>query len=187
MGMDSVSKISAQMVYAVNAVHMSGAGLSEETIKKLRELGIDPTTVKSEAEARTLIAQVEKSKKAHNVANAQPQIQSANVDIKQLNDDIKKLGDKLGIDVKSIKDNDVLLNTLEAGVKEFVNGASVQANKSDATVKLKNGTEARGNSYQMEVDFNSIKDRIEELENAKKARFAGQDMLAAMNRMALGI
>ena len=39
----------------------------------------------------------------------------------------------------------------------------------------------------MEVDFNSIKDRIEELENAKKARFAGQDMLAAMNRMALGI
>ena len=60
MGMDGISNINASMMYAVSAVHFGCNNLSEELIKKLKELGIDPKNVKSDAEARALIAQAEK-------------------------------------------------------------------------------------------------------------------------------
>lgn len=184
---NSVSGINASVMYAVSAVQMGGSHLSEELIKKLKQLGIDPATVKSESEARALIAQAEKSQSKQPTNNVQPQAPSHNVDMKQLNDDIKALGDKLGIDVKMIQDKKELIDKLDAGVKEFVQGASAQSNTSDITVKMKNGMEVTDNPQQMQVEFNSIKDRVEQLENAKNAMFAGQDMLAMMNRMRFGI
>lgn len=187
MGIDAVSSVNSNMMYAVSAVKMGGSHLSEELIKKLKQLGIDPSTVKSESEARALISQAEKSQKTQQSSQVQPQQSSPNIDMKQLNDDIKALGDKLGINVSTITDRNELLDKLEKGVNEYVKGASAQANMSDVAVKISNGTEVKGNPQQMQADFNSIKDRVEELEKAKTSMFAGQDMLAQMNRLALGI
>lgn len=189
MGIEAISGVNSNMSSTVSGIMSIGSnGLPDDIIKKLKELGIDPTTVKSVSEAKTLIAQAEQTKQNKQSSQVQPQQQSSpNIDMKQLNDDIKVLGDKLGINVELINDKQELLDKLDAGVKEFVQGASAQSNMSDVSVKLKNGTEVKDNPQQMQADFNSIKDRIEQLENAKASMFAGQDMLAQMNRMALGI
>jgi hypothetical protein len=191
MGIDAISGVSGNMTYAVNAVSMSNCSyLSDELIKKLKELGIDPTTVSSEEEARTLIAQAEQSKnnqQAQQSASAQPQIQSPNVDMTELNNDIKALGDKVGVNVEQLKDPDELLNALEVAVKEYTKSASAQSNVSDMAVKANSSFGVQENSDKIQKDFDSIKERLEKIENSKNSMFAGQDMLAMMNRMALGI
>lgn len=60
----SVNMYQTSAVHSVNAVQMGT--LSEETIRKLKELGIDPNTVKNEAEAQALIAQAQKAKQNNN-------------------------------------------------------------------------------------------------------------------------
>lgn len=202
MGMDGISSVNANMMYAVNAVHFGHNNLSEELIKKLKQLGIDPKTVKSEEEAKALIAQAEKQQNQAQPtrtqqAQAQPQIASPNVDLKKLNDDIKKMGDKLGIDVTTIKDPNEIVDKFDVAIKEFTVAASAQSNKNNMApvennnnakgVKISTGAEIVDKPEVVQADFKSIKDRVEELEKAKNAMFAGQDMLAMMNRMALGI
>lgn len=197
MGIDSVSNVSANMIHAVNAVHTGASQLSEELIKKLKALGIDPTTVKSETEARALIAQAEKkqdAKQAHN-AQFQPQVSTPNVDMKRLNDDIKAFGDKFGIDVKTIKGLKEIVDRFDVAVKEFTVAAAAQSNKNvpaqveavNKGVKISTGAEIVDRPERVQADFKSIKDRVDEFENAKNAMFAGQDMIAMLNRMKLGI
>ncbi len=188
MGIESISSVNANMSSAVSGIMSIGSGrLPDDIIKKLKELGIDPTTVKSVSEARTLIAQAEKSKQNKKHAPVQTQQSTPNIDMKQLNDDIKALGDKLGINVSAMGNQSEVIDKLEKGLNEYVKGASAQANMSNVAVKLSNGTEVKGNPQQMQADFNSIKDRVDELEKSKNSMFAGQDMLAQMNRLALGI
>lgn len=200
MGMDGISSVNSNMMYAVNAVHFGHNNLSEELIKKLKQLGIDPSTVKSEAEARALIAQAEKQQATNQPtrtqqAQVQPQIESPNVDLKKLNDDIKKMGDKLGIDVTTIKSPKDIVDRFDVTIKEFTAAASAQSNKNAMAsvdnntkgVKISTGAEIVDKPEVVQADFKSIKDRVEELENAKNAMFAGQDMLAIMNRIKLGI
>ena len=202
MGMDGISNISANMMYAVSAVHFGHNNLSEELIKKLKQLGIDPSTVKSEAEARALIAQAEKQQSTNQPARTQqaqvqPQFSSPNVDLKKLDDDIKKMGEKLGIDVKIIKNPNDIVDKFDAAIKEFTVAASAQSNKNTMApvennnnakgVKISTGAEIVDKPETIQADFKYIKDRVEELEKSKNAMFAGQDMLAMMNRMALGI
>lgn len=189
MGIDAISSVNGNMTSAVSGIMSIGSGrLSDDIVKRLKELGIDPTTVKSVSEARTLIAQAERTKQNKQTSQVQtPQQSSPNIDMKKLNDDIKALGDKLGINVDVISDRKELMDKLEQGVKEFVKGASAQSNMSDITVKISTGKDVKGNAQQMQADFNSIKDRVDELEKSKNSMFAGQDMLAQMNRLALGI
>lgn len=189
MGIDAISSVNGNMYSAISGImSICNGNLPEDIIKKLKELGIDPTTVKSVSEAKTLIAQAEKNKQPQQTSQVQTQQQSSpNIDMKQLNDDIKALGDKLGINVDVISDRKELMDKLEQGVNEFIKGASAQANMSDITVKISTGKDVKGNAQQMQADFNSIKDRVDELEKAKNSMFAGQDMLAQMNRLALGI
>ena len=65
-----INAISSVNMYQTTAVQSVGAvqmgGLSKETIRKLKELGIDPNTVKTEAEAQALIAQAQKAKNSNN-------------------------------------------------------------------------------------------------------------------------
>lgn len=188
MSVNAISGVNSYSAMAISAISSSTSGLKPETIKKLKALGIDPSTVKTEAEAQSRIAQAEKQKQTQNTQSVQPQQSSSNVDMKQLQDDIKALGDKLGIDTTTIKDLDKVSDTLKAGVDEFVKGASAQTNVADkASVKLNNGTEVKEDPRKIQSDYQDIKDRIDEVKNAKNSMFAGQDMLAMMNKYALGI
>ncbi|MBR2526053.1 hypothetical protein IKE67_06265 [bacterium] len=120
MGIDPISNVNANMVYAVNAIRFGANQLSEELIKKLKALGIDPSNVKSEEEARAIIAQAEQKQSAQNTQRTQqvqPQISSPNVDMRQLNIDIKDLGDKLNIDVKAFSELTALVDKFDATIK----------------------------------------------------------------------
>ena len=196
MGIEAISSVNANMTSAVSAVHFGGSQLSDELIKKLKELGIDPSTVKSEAEARALIAQAEKQRaQKSSTLQVQPQVSSPNVDMKHLNDDIKAFGDKFGIDVKTIKGLKEIVDRFDAVVKEYTTAASAQANKNAAAqvdnvqkgIKVSTGAEIVDKPENVVADFKSIKDRVDEVEQAKTAMFAGQDMIAMLNRMKLGI
>lgn len=193
MKIDSISNISSNMVYAVNAVHLDMPQLSEELIRKLKELGIDPKTVKTEAEARALIAQAEKQQ---NINYVQPQGFNPNVDMKELHDDIKKFGDKFGVDVKTINSLKDIVDRFDVIVKEFKD-ASVQnkkiavdipvTDKDEKAVRMSTGVLVVDKPDTIDVEFKSIKERVEKVEQAKNAMYAGQDMLAMMNRIQLGI
>ena len=104
MSVNAISGVNSYSAMAISAISSCTSGLKPETIKKLKALGIDPSTVKTESEAQSRIAQAEKQKQ--NTQSVQPQQSSSNVDMKQLQDDIKTLGDKLGIDTTTIKDLD---------------------------------------------------------------------------------
>lgn len=201
MGIDAISGVNGNMTSAISAIHFGGSQLSEELIKKLKELGIDPTTVKSESEARALIAKAEHNQQTQQAAQPQqtqqPQVASPKVDMRQLNEDIKALGDKLGIDVTTIKDKDEVIDKLDMAVKEYTTAAAAQSNTNataeiDKTqaqkgVKISTGAEIVDRPENVQAEFKDIKDRVDELKQAKASMFAGQDMLAMMNRMALGI
>lgn len=199
MGMYGVSSVNANMVYAVSAIHFRHNNLSEELIKKLKQLGIDPSTVKTESEAYVLIKQAENQKKTDKTdyIKQEPQKVSTNVDIKKLKEDIKKMGDKLGIDVTIIEDSKEIVDIFDALIKEYIAAESAQSNKNAVPfieknnntnpVKISTGAVIVDKPDVIQADFKSIKDRVYEVERAKDALFAGQDMLAMMNRMALGI
>ena len=199
MGINPISSVRANMTSAVNAIHFCENNLSEELIRKLIKLGIDPSKVQSNAEAQKLIAQAEKEQNTQNVPAqiCQPQDKSSSVDIKQLNDDIKKFGDKFGIDVKTIGSLKDIVDRFDIVVKEFTMSAAAQKNRiSDAkidgaqdktAVKLSTGKEVVEKPETVQADFKSIKDRVDKIEQEKNSMYAGQNMLAMMNRMALGI
>ena len=198
MGIDPISNVNANMVYAVNAIRFGANQLSEELIKKLKALGIDPSNVKSEEEARAIIAQAEQKQSAQNTQRTQqvqPQISSPNVDMRQLNIDIKDLGDKLNIDVKAFSELTALVDKFDATIKEYEKAASAQANKNVAaqfsktkeTVKISTGAEVVDKPETVKAEFYAIKERVEKIENSKKTMFAGLDMVAAMNKLSLGL
>ena len=198
MGINPISNVNANMVYAVNAISLSSNHLSEDLIKKLKALGIDPSTVKSEEEAKTIIAQAEQKQPTQNTQQTQqvqPQLVSPNVDKIKLNFDIKQLGDKLNIDVKAFKELTDLVDKFDATVKEYENAASAQANKNAApqfgttkeTAKISTGAEIIDKPEQVKAEFYAIKERVEKIEEAKKTNFAALDMIAAMNKLSLGL
>ena len=162
----SVNMYQTSAVHSVNAVQMGT--LSEETIRKLKELGIDPNTVKNEAEAQALIAQAQKAKQNNNGEKVQGktdiQIQS-----------MKKKSEDLG---KKMED---LAEKLEQSVKAVAEPN--QMNKVGAITDKKIDEKPEN----LKADLQDIKITYDDVERAKNTAFAGQDMMAMLNKMALGI
>ena len=192
MGIDPISSVNANMVYAVNAVRLETNQLSEELVKKLKALGIDPSTVQSNEEAKSLIAQAEQKQKAQ---PTQPQITSPNVDMTKLDFDIKQLGDILNVDVKAYKELTDLVDKFDTIVKEYENAAAAQANKNvvpqfgktKEAAKISTGAEIIEKPETVKAEFYAIKERVEKIENSKNTMFAALDMVAAMNKLSLGL
>lgn len=186
MGIDAISGISSYNTAAISAVSMENGGLSEETIKKLKALGIDPTKVKSEQEAKVLIAKAEG--KNNSSQNLQVQKRGSQVDMLQLQMDIKDLGKKIGVDVLSIKNLDDVSKKLEIGVQEYVKAASAQGHVNAISSKnLLNETKLKHKPEDIQIKFKDIKSRIDEVKAEKNEMYAGQDMMSMLNRMSLGL
>lgn len=206
MGLYGISSVNSNMTSYVSSFHFCENRLSEELIRKLIQLGIDPSKVQNNAEAQKLIAQAEKEKKVEKTQPAQNKesksnqfqqlnIANPNVDMKQLNDDIKTLGEKLGIDVKTIGTLKDIVNKFDVTIKEFTTAAAAQSNKNTTAqfdniqrgVKISTGAEIKDKPETIQTEFKDIKDRVDKLEQATTAMFAGQEMIAMLNRMALEI
>lgn len=184
-----INAISSVNMYQTTAVQSVGAvqmgGLSKETIRKLKELGIDPNTVKTEAEAQALIAQAQKAKNSNNGQRVQGktdiQIQSMKEKSEDLGKRMEDLADKLGIKLSKTDSAKVSIEKLEQAVKAVTEPNSV--NKTTVVTNKKIDEKPEN----LKEDLQDIKTKYEDLERAKNSAYAGQDMMAMLNKMSLGI
>ena len=179
----SVNMYQTSAVHSVNAVQMGT--LSEETIRKLKELGIDPNTVKNEAEAQALITQAQKAKQNNNGEKVQGktdiQIQSMKKKSEDLGKKMEYLAEKLGITLSKTDSAKVSIEKLEQSVKAVAEPN--QMNKVGAITDKKIDEKPEN----LKADLQDIKITYDDVERAKNTAFAGQDMMAMLNKMALGI
>ena len=187
---NSISGIGSKFTTAVPAISFGCNQLSEDLIRRLKELGIDPTKVSSASEARNLIAQKERELKVqqHLQVQGEQQKPSSTVDMRQLKDDIGDLGKKLGINPDSIKDLSKIVDAFQVGVDNYV----AAAKKSQGVQGIDNAQKASNVDIKEKPEnikeaFVSIRDRVNTVENEKRAAFQGQDMLALLNKLQLGL
>lgn len=92
---------------------IGASSLSEETRKKLRELGIDPSTVSSEAQAQALIASVKAKLEVQVVAE-----QNGCTSELELVTRAKSLARKLGISIPASNNLKQIMKTLEQAIND---------------------------------------------------------------------
>lgn len=146
--------------------------LSAETRKKLRELGIDPSTVTSEAHAQMLIRAAE-AKKIQN-HTTQSSSKSATSSEYQLISKAKQIAKKMGI---KDTDNKTLSELIET-----------------VTDKISLMAKIYGENSQKINDINATKKYIEEIKDEytkisknQDSMYAGLNLIAEMNKYSLGI
>lgn len=186
---NSISGIGSKFTTAVPAISFSCNQLDPELIKKLLELGIDPSKVTSNEQAKTLITQKIKELKSQQGQQAQAeQNPSSTVDMRQLKDDIGELGKKIGINPDTIKDLSRIVEAYQVGVNNYVEAAKKSAgvNGVNNAKKITN-IDIKEKPENIQEAFVSIRDRVNTVKNEKKAAFQGQDMLAMLNRLQLGL
>lgn len=186
MEVNAISSVNMYQTTAVNSVSAVQMGtLSEETIRKLKELGIDPNTVKNEAEAQTLITQAQKAKTNNNGEKVQgktdTQMQSMKEKSEDLSTMIEDLADKLGVTLSKTDSAKVSIEKLEQSIKAISEPSSM--NKVGAVTDKKIDEKPED----LKADLQDIKTKYEDVESAKNTAFAGQDMMAMLNKIALGI
>ena len=159
----SVNMYQTSAVHSVNAVQMGT--LSEETIRKLKELGIDPNTVKNEAEAQALIAQAQKAKQNNNGEKVQGktdiQIQSMKKKSEDLGKKMEDLAEKLGITLSKTDSAKVSIEKLEQSVKAVAEPN--QMNKVGAITDKKIDEKPEN----LKADLQDIKITYDDVERAK--------------------
>lgn len=171
--MDSVSFNNSNNISSSRCNFLSlGKVLSEETRRKLLELGIDPSTVTSESHAQMLIRQAE-AKKIQN-HNQQASSKSSCSSEYQLISNAKALAKKMGIK-----------NTDGKTLSELV---------ATVTDKITLQTKIYGENSQQVKDLNAVKASLEELKEEfsridknREFVYSNLDMVANINKYYLGL
>ncbi len=178
--------------YSISAVSSisSGAHLDEATIRKLKALGIDPSKVQSKQQAETLIKQAEEQQKAQAASSNQQvsqigsydaQMQSVREKGAKLTLDIKDLAGKVGVTLSPTDSMKVSLEKIEAKIKE------ITSNKNASKTDLSSTQKVNATPEELHFKLQELKTRCQELESANSSMYVGQDMMAMLNRMSLGI
>ena len=176
--------------------------LKEETKKKLEALGIDPSTVTSEADARMKIQQAKEEKAAAVITEADGI--KANP-IQQVFTDAKDLAERIGVKTGSEQNLQSLFSDINKKIKEFEHGAEFNSKDETTVTDLRNefkdlyatyasakiaqskitgdmGLIAEYNKMNASVGSNTVsKKQIQDLENAqayrgRNTKFDGDDV-----------
>ncbi len=142
--------------------------LSSSTKQKLEALGIDPTTVTSEAQAQSLIAQAEATKHQQNSG----QQQGGNSSEQELLSEAKDLASKVGAAVSS---NDTLDDIIDNIAEEI----QIMLNSGDQSQI----SQAQG--YQAQLA--EISDRADSIQTTQQNIFNAMNMVSISNKYALGL
>ena len=143
--------------------------LSSSTKLKLEALGIDPSTVTSEAQAQTLIAQAEAAKQQNNAGQQQ---QGGNSSEQELLTEAKNLATKVGVTVSSKDSLDDIIDNISKEIQVMLN--SGDQSKTSA---------AQG--YQTQLA--SISGRAEAIQSTQQNIFNAMDMISISNKYVLGL
>ncbi|MBD5402172.1 hypothetical protein HDR58_05165 [bacterium] len=158
---------------SINGIPSSGwflplnqSNLSEETKKKLRELGIDPSTVSSEAQAKALIASILQKLAVQQTVNNTSSKNVCTGELEVLNR-AKDLAIKMGVSISN-----------STGTKEIIDKLTAALNSQ--TQKTKDGKE-------FENELNSIKNDYESLTKNQSTIFTAMNITASLNKLKLGL
>ena len=159
--MSSISSISSSQSMALSAYKIEE--LSTSTKMKLEALGIDPSSVTSEAQAQQLIAQAEATKHQQQGGKSSEQ---------ELISEAKELASKVGVTVST---NDTL-DDITGNIAEEIQAMMDTGDPS----KIK-----AAQQYQSELA--AISDEANAITNTQQNIFNAMDMISVSNKYALGL
>ena len=165
--MTSISSINSLQAGAISTYKTEE--LSSTTKLKLEALGIDPSTVTTEAQAQTLIAQAEAAKQQNNAGQQQ---QGGNSSEQELLSEAKNLATEVGVTVSSNDSLDDIVDNISKEIQVMLNSGD-QSKISSAQ------------SYQAQLA--SISGRAEAIQSTQQNIFNAMDMISISNKYALGL
>lgn len=165
--MTSISSISSLQAGAISTYKTEE--LSSTTKLKLEALGIDPSTVTTEAQAQALIAQAEAAKQQNNAGQQQ---QGGNSSEQELLSEAKNLATEVGVTVSSNDSLDDIVDNISKEIQVMLNSGD-QSKISSAQ------------SYQAQLA--SISGRAEAIQSTQQNIFNAMDMISVSNKYALGL
>lgn len=165
--MTSISSINSLQAGAISTYKTEE--LSSTTKLKLEALGIDPSTVTTEAQAQTLIAQAEAAKQQNNAGQQQ---QGGNSSEQELLSEAKNLATEVGVTVSSNDSLDDIVDNISKEIQVMLNSGD-QSKVSSAQ------------SYQAQLA--SISGRAEAIQSTQQNIFNAMDMISVSNKYALGL
>ena len=166
--MTSISSVSNMQTAAISS-YKTETELSSSTKLKLEALEIDPSTVTSEAQAQTLIAQAEAAKHQNNAGQQQ---QGGNSSEQELLSEAKNLASQVGVTVSSNDSLDTIIDNISKEIQVMLNSGD----------KSKMAT-AQG----FQTQLASISGRAESIQSTQQNIFNAMDMISASNKYALGL
>lgn len=165
--MSSISSISGAQAGAV-ATYKSDE-LSTSTKQKLEALGIDSSSVTTEAQAQTLIRQAEAAQKQN---SSEQQQQGGNSSEQELLSEAKSLATTVGVTVSSNDSLDDMVDKISAKIQVMLNSGD----KSQISA---------AQAYQAQLA--SISDKADSISNTQQNIFNAMDMISLSNKYALGL
>lgn len=149
---------------------VSGSRLSEETIRKLRRLGIEPSTVTSEAQAQALITKLEqKLEQVHKTANSSNAQQATSSEAEMIAK-AKALAAQVGVSVSSSESLSDIFNKISKKLESITKGG-------DSLKEVK--------GYKSELS--SLEDEYSTIQQSQNSMYSAMNYTANMNKYILGL
>lgn len=149
---------------------VSGSRLSEETIRKLRRLGIEPSTVTSEAQAQALITKLEqKLEQVHKTANSSNAQQATSSEAEMIAK-AKALAAQVGVSVSSSESLSDIFSKISKKLESITKGG-------DSLREVK--------GYKSELS--SLEDEYSTIQQSQNSMYSAMNYTANMNKYILGL
>lgn len=149
---------------------VSGSRLSEETIRKLRQLGIEPSTVTSEAQAQALITKLEqKLEQVHKTANSNNAQQATSSEAEMIAK-AKALAAQVGVSVSSSESLSDIFSKISKKLESITKGG-------DSLKEVK--------GYKSELS--SLEDEYSMIQQSQNSMYSAMNYTANMNKYILGL
>ena len=167
--MTSISAISSSI--SSSYITQSSDTLSEETKAKLTALGIDPSTVSSESEAQSIIAQAEAAAQIEEQSGEQASSSSSEQD---LISKAQELADKVGVSLSQNDSLDEMCGKISAKIESLTEQCGTDAAKLSTL-----------QGYSQELA--NINAQYAQVQTNQQNMFAAMNMLSVSNKYALGL
>lgn len=149
---------------------VSGSRLSEETIRKLRRLGIEPSTVTSEAQAQALITKLEqKLEQVHKTANSNNAQQATSSEAEMIAK-AKALAAQVGVSVSPSESLSDIFSKISKKLESITKGG-------DSLKEVK--------GYKSELS--SLEDEYSTIQQSQNSMYSAMNYTANMNKYILGL
>lgn len=149
---------------------VSGSRLSEETIRKLRRLGIEPSTVTSEAQAQALITKLEqKLEQVHKTANSNNAQQATSSEAEMIAK-AKALATQVGVSVSPSESLSDIFSKISKKLESITKGG-------DSLKEVK--------GYKSELS--SLEDEYSTIQQSQNSMYSAMNYTANMNKYILGL